>query len=97
MRLSVSKRGMYHADTYCRNTLTAKKCLKEKFVSILAVDFYLDGRENGSDLISWGLINGRLPQFVVITESDRSKRFLLGRALQIGGYRSGDGTTYFKH
>ncbi len=96
MRLAVSKRDFYHADIYCADTQSAKKILREKPISILALDYYLVGRERGDDLIKWAGTKNVLPLNVVITESDRIKRSLLASALSHSGYRTGDGTTFMR-
>lgn len=97
MRLAITRSGFYNADMYCADTRTAKKSLRESYVSILAVDYYLAGRENGDDLICWADKNSVLPNFVVIIERDRSKRLLLANRLQTMGYRSNDDVTFVKH
>ena len=97
MRVSVSKRGNYHADVYCADSNSAKKVLKEQRVSILAVDFYLKGRDNGKTILQWAKEKHLLPQFVVITESDRNKRTVLAVELTKCGYATADGTTFIKH
>ena len=97
MRIAVSKRGSYHADIYCSDSNTAKKVLKENRVSILAIDYYLKGRENGMNILKWAIEKHVLPQCVVITESDRNKRVLLALELTKSGYGTADGTTFMKH
>ncbi len=97
MRLAISKHGFYHADVYCRDSDYAKKMLRENAISIVAVDYFIDGRENGQNVISWAIKKNVLPQFVVITEKDRTKRMVLMSALMDGGYCSPDGTTFMKH
>lgn len=97
MRLAISKRGFYHADIYCKDSVFAKRALRENSISIVAVDYFLNGRDNGKNVIAWAIEKNVLPQFVVITESDRTKRQLLMSALIDGGYCSPDGTTFMKH
>ncbi|WP_086929638.1 hypothetical protein [Agarilytica rhodophyticola] len=97
MRVAVSKRGVYHADLYCSDTSAAKKALREHRVSLLAIDFYLKGRDNGVTIIAWGKVKNVLPQYVVVTESERSKRILLSLELKNAGYCSADGTTFMKY
>lgn len=97
MRLAVSKAGFYQADFYCSDSRSAKKILNERQVSIVAIDFYLVGRDTGCDFLRWGLIKNLLPSFVVITERDRNKRIQLANTLCSGGYRSADNTTFIKH
>lgn len=97
MRLAVSKRGNYQADIYCADTNAAKKTLKENQVSLLAVDFYLKGRDSGKELLEWANEKQLLPQYVVITESDRSKRVLLALLLTKSGYSTVDGANFIKH
>lgn len=97
MRLAVSKRGSYHADLYCSDSHSAKKVLNQHCISALAIDFYLRGREQGVDVIRWGIQRNSLPPCVVIIENDRNKRSELATALSKGGYSSADGTTFIKH
>jgi len=97
MRIALSKRECYHADIYCRDGTSAKKTLRENHISILAVDFYLHGRENGTHVLAWARAKQLLPAYVVVTESDRNKRILLAEELTKGGYCSVDGTTFIKH
>jgi response regulator of citrate/malate metabolism len=97
MRLAVSKRGNYQADIYCADTNAAKKTLKENQVSLLAVDFYLKGRDSGKELLEWASEKQLLPQYVVITESDRNKRVLLALLLTKSGYCTVDGANFIKH
>ena len=96
MRVAVSKRGNYQADVYCADGGSAKRTLKENQVSVLAVDFYLNGRENGISLLEWARDKQLLPQFVVIIESDRNKRVQLALALTKSGYSTLDGATFVK-
>lgn len=96
MRVAVSKRGSYHADVYCEDSQSAKKVLKEQSISILAVDFYLKGRENGKTILAWAREKRLLPQFVVVIENDRSKRALLAIELLKARYSTADGTTFIK-
>ncbi|MBU2706456.1 hypothetical protein KCM76_10685 [Zooshikella marina] len=96
MRVAVSKRGNYNADIYCNDGNSAKKILNEHSVSILAIDFYLNGRHNGKVILEWAREKNLLPRFVVITESDRDKRVLLALTLTRSGYRTADGTTFIK-
>lgn len=97
MRLAVSRRGNYHADFYCSDSNSAKKILNENCISIIAVDYYLNGRDNGQHVLEWAIRKNVLPSFVVITESDRTKRMTLMSELLDGGYCSPDGTTFMKH
>ena len=97
MRIALSKRECYHADIYCSDSNSAKKTLRENQISILAVDFYLYGRENGTRVLAWARTKKLLPPYVVVTESDRNKRVLLAEELTKGGYNSADGTTFIKH
>ena len=97
MRIALSKRECYHADIYCSDSNSAKKLLREKYISLLAVDFYLNGRENGCSILNWARSKELLPTYVVVTESDRNKRVLLAAELTKGGYRTADGTTFVKH
>lgn len=97
MRVALSKRGCYHADIYCSDSNSAKKILRENHISILAVDFYLHGRENGTHVLMWARKKQLLPPYVVVTESDRKKRVVLAEELIKGGYASADGTTFIKH
>lgn len=97
MRISVSKRTAYHADIYCSEAFAAKKVLRENMVSILALDFYLKGRENGIHLLDWAREKQLLPRFIVLTESDREKRTILSNALKARGFVSADNTTFVKH
>ena len=97
MRVALSKRQCYHADIYCSDSNFAKKTLRENQISILAVDFYLAGRENGTDVLAWAITKQLLPRYVVLTESDRNKRVLLTKELIKGGYSSADETTFIKH
>lgn len=96
MRLAVSKRGSYCADVYCADGRSAKRVLREHRVCILAVDFYLKGRESGKTVLEWAEERHLLPQFVVITESDREKRALLAQQLTESGYSTADDTTFIK-
>lgn len=97
MRVAVSKRGNYQADVYCIDSNTAKRTLKENPVSVLAVDFYLKGRDSGKEVLEWAREKQLLPQFVIITESDRNKRVLLALVLTKSGYSTVDGATFVKH
>ena len=97
MRVALSKREFYHADIYCSDSNSAKKTLRENYISILAIDFYLNGRENGTHFLVWAKTKQLLPTYVVVTESDRNKRVLLAEELTKGGYNSADGTTFIKH
>ncbi|WP_086930893.1 hypothetical protein [Agarilytica rhodophyticola] len=96
MRVALSKRESYHADIYCNDSSTAKKVLREHYISILAIDFYLNGHDNGRALIEWARQKRLLPQFVVVTESDRGKRALLALELTKSGFNTADGTTFIK-
>jgi DNA-binding NarL/FixJ family response regulator len=96
MRVALSKRGAYQADVYCIDGNAAKKTLKENPVSVLAVDFYLKGRDSGKTVLEWAREKQLLPQFVVITESDRNKRVLLALVLTKSGYSTLDGATFVR-
>ena len=96
MRVALSKRECFHADIYCSNSNFAKKTFRENHISILAVDFYLYGRENGTHVLAWARTKQLLPPHVVVMESDRSKRVVLAEELIKGGYNSADGTTFIK-
>lgn len=97
MRLAVSKSGIYHADFYCSDSRSAKRILKERQISIMAIDYYLVGRDTGCDFLQWGVSNHVLPNYVVIIERDRCKRVYLAEKLRRGGYRSNDDATFIKH
>jgi response regulator of citrate/malate metabolism len=97
MRLAISTSTFYHADIYCSDTHSAKRALREKNISILAIDFYLSGRENGSELISWAKRHKVLPNYVVITERNREKRAALGNELKTSGFQTADNITFIKH
>jgi hypothetical protein len=97
MRVAVSKRGNYQADIYCADSNAAKKTLKENPVSLLAVDFYLNGRDNGKSFLEWASEKQLLPQYVLFTESDRNKRVLLALLLTKSGYCTVDGANFIKH
>ncbi|GEM_PF-1471729 len=97
MRLAITRSGFYNADLYCADTRSAKKTLREKNISLIAIDYYLVGKSNGCELIDWAAKNAVLPDFIVVIERDRDKRTLLSNRLRKIGYRSGDKTTFFKH
>lgn len=97
MRIAVSKREHYHADIYCVDSSAAKKAIRENHVSILAIDFYLVGRESGQSFLTWARNKKLLPDYIVVTESDRIKRHLLADTLILSGYQSADGMTFIKH
>lgn len=97
MRVALSKRECYHADIYCSDSNSAKRTLKENSISILAVDYYLYGRENGACVLAWARSKQLLPHYVVVTESDRNKRNALAEELTKGGYNTTDGATFIKH
>jgi len=96
MRVSLSKRACYHADIYCSDSNTAKKILKKHYISLLAVDFYLNGRENGRAVLEWAKTKHLLPRYIVVTESDRTKRAALAEQLIAGGYLTADETTFIR-
>lgn len=96
MRLAVTRSGFYHADIYCVDSRSAKQTLKEQPVSILAIEFYLTGRENGCDVLEWAVKQHLLPCFIVVIERDRSKRAVLSEKLFSAGYQSADNTTFVK-
>jgi len=77
MRLAISTSNFYHADIYCADSRSAKKILREKSVSIVALDFYLAGRETGSEVIRWAKTHGVLPSYVVVIERDLRTRQLI--------------------
>ncbi len=97
MRLAITRSGFYNADLYCADTRTAKRVLREKNISILAIDYYLVGQGNGCDIIDWAKRNAVLPNFIVVIERNRNKRALLSNTLRNIGYRSGDDTTFIRH
>ena len=97
MRLAVTRSGFYNADIYCVDSRSAKQKLKEEFISILAIDFYLKGRESGCDVIDWAYKQNLLPCHIVIIERDRIRRRILLQQLLSMGYRSKDETTFIKH
>lgn len=97
MRLAISKHNLFSADIYCADSRSAKRVLKEQPVSILSIDYELVGRESGEQLIYWAQDHRVLPQYVVVTERDRSHREKLSLALQLAGFRTADKTTYIRH
>lgn len=96
MRLSISKRNVYAADCYALDTRAAKRLLRERQVSILALDYHLRGQENGRAMLLWAARKNVLPSYVVITESARDKRLLLAAELLRLGFRSADGANFIK-
>ena len=96
MRLAITQSGFYNADMYCSDAKQAKKILKEHPISILAIDFYLKGRSNGSDIIQWAHRANVLPAYVILLERDRSKRSTLANSLASIGFRTSDMTTFIK-
>jgi len=96
MRLAITRSSFYNADIYCADTRAAKKILREAYISILAIDYYLVGQGNGCDLIRWAVQNYVLPDFVVVIERDRNKRVILSDLLRKTGYQSSDETTFIK-
>lgn len=97
MRLAIAKSNHYCADIYCVDSRSAKKALREESISILAIEFYLVGRETGIELLRWAKNHNVLPNYVVIIERNRDKRSELSHALRRSGYRSTDETTFIRH
>jgi hypothetical protein len=97
MRIAVARSGFYRADTYCADSRSARRALREHAFSILAIEYYLAGAENGDAVLRWANDKNLLPQNVVIIERDRSKRKSLSNVLRRIGFRSVDDTTFFKH
>lgn len=97
MRLAVTKSGHYHADVYCANAREARKILREKAVSVLAIDFQLTGKDTGNEILKWAHQHDVLPNYVVIVAKDRIHRISLASSLENIGFRSADKTTYFRH
>lgn len=97
MRLAITRSGFYTADHYCADTRSAKKILREKNVSLVAIDYELVGQGNGCEILDWAAKHALLPSHIVVLESNRVRRTLLAVQLQKIGYRSGDQTTYIKH
>lgn len=96
MRLAVARSGFYRADKYCADSRSARRALRENAVSILAIEYYLAGAEQGDAVICWANEKNLLPQNVVIIERDRNKRKCLSDALRNVGFRTLDNTTFFK-
>lgn len=96
MRLAVARSGFYRADKYCADSRSARRALRENAVSILAIEYYLAGNEQGDAILIWASEKNLLPQNVVVIERDRSKRKCLSDALKSVGFRSADNTTFFK-
>ncbi|WP_317932239.1 hypothetical protein [Halioxenophilus sp. WMMB6] len=96
MRVALGKRAVFSADLYCRDSRSAKKALNELVISVLAVDFSLHGRDNSCVVLRWAQSRSRLPNRVVLTESDRSRRAQLGTLLNSCGYRSIDGANFYR-
>ena len=97
MRVAITKTGHFTADFYCSESKDAKRILKEKHVSVLAIDFPLKGRETGCDIIDWAGKNKLLPNYVILIERSRIRRALLGEMLKVYGFRTNDDTTFIKH
>ena len=96
MRLAITRTGFYNADYYCADSRSAKKLLREKSISILAIDYYLVGREDGCDVLLWAEQNRVLPSYVVVIERARDKRQHLVQSLINLGYRSNDDVNFVK-
>lgn len=96
MRLAVTKSGHYHADIYCAHARDARKLLREKPVSVLAIDFRLSGKETGDEILQWAHEHQVLPAFVVIVAREREGRSSLTKTLGNLGFRSSDNTTFFR-
>ena len=97
MRLAVTKCGHYEADVYCSNAREARRILREKSVSMLAIDFQLAGKDTGNEILRWANEHDVLPNYVVIVARDRAQRISLANSLEQIGFRSADKTTYFRH
>ena len=96
MRLAITRSGYYYADLYCTESRLAKKVLRERDVSVLAIDFDIAGRETGCDLIEWANRLDVLPELVVVIEKDRIKRDMLASRLHVAGFQSKDNINYLK-
>jgi len=96
MRLAIARSGFYRADKYCSDSRSARRALREHSISILAIEYYLAGSENGDAVLRWAGDRNLLPFNVVIIERDRTKRKCLSEVLTTIGFRSSDETTYFK-
>ncbi len=55
MRLAISRRDWYHADIYCKDSAYAKKALRENSISIVVVDYFINGRDNEKNVIAWAI------------------------------------------
>ncbi len=97
MRLAVARSGFYRADQYCADSRSARRALRENAFSILAIEYYLAGSENGDDVLQWANGKNLLPQNVVVIERDRTKRKYMSDVLKSIGFRTVDDTTFFKH
>ena len=96
MRLAITKSGFYNADDYCADARSAKRLLREKAYSILAIDYDLVGRDTGCDVIKWADLHSVLPSYVVLIERQRHLRSQLAQCLRLAGFRSADDTTFIK-
>lgn len=96
MHVALSKRESYLADIYCIDVRSAKQVLRENYVSLLAIDFYLQGRDTGEHFLAWAHEKALLPRYIVVTEIDRHKRNVLSQYLSSSGYTSPDNMTFIK-
>lgn len=96
MRLAITRSGYFYADLYCSKSRLAKKALRERDISVLAIDFDIVGQETGCDLIEWANRLNVLPESVVIIEKNQVKRNMLASRLHMAGFQSKDNINFIK-
>lgn len=96
MRLAISQMTSYHVDKVCADSRSGKRLLREQHISLLVIDYFLVGRENGADVLSWARRHRVLPGHIVITERDRDYRYNLVKELYSAGFKTLDDITFIR-
>ena len=97
MLLAVTKNNARQAHFLCDEAGEAKQYLQRHAITQMSVDYYLNGRENGYQFLSWSIQKGLLPAYVVLTETSQRYRKVMATLLSSQGYRSADGINYMRY
>ncbi len=97
MRILIGHQRAYEVERICPTSEDGKRVLREHPVSELYIDYFLDGRLNGIEILHWAFSHKVFPSRITLVTNRLHFRDAMGRSILERGYVTNDGINYLKH
>ena len=96
MRVLVGNQRAYLVERICSTVDEGKRILKQCTVTELFIDYFLDGKTTGTEVLQWAFKQKVYPSKITLITNRVHLRNEMAKTIQTKGYVTIDGINYLK-